>query len=136
MYLVELALNLCWLALVLPAFFLWQRRELCDRSARGSLLFVCTLGCVLVLLFPVISASDDLHSSSQAMEESKRIFRSGDQGGDHCSQPTVSSFSQPALPAASAPRLILARSATVSLSSPLSPGTFVNARWMGRAPPV
>jgi hypothetical protein len=132
MYLVELALNLFWLALVLPAFVLWQRRASCDRSTRASLLFVCTLGCVLVLLFPVISASDDLHSSGQAMEESKRIFRSG----DHCSQPTLSNFSQPALPAAGAPRLAFARSATVSLSSPLSPGPFVNARWMGRAPPV
>ncbi|MGA7686112.1 MAG: hypothetical protein WCC32_03135 [Terriglobales bacterium] len=132
MYLVELVLNLCWLALVLPAFVLWRRRASLDRSTRGSLLFVCTLGCVLVLLFPVISASDDLHSSSQAMEESKRIFRSG----DHCSRPTVSSFSQPALPAAGALRLAFAQSATVSLSSRPSPRTFVNARWMGRAPPV
>jgi hypothetical protein len=136
MYLVELALNLFWLALVLPAFVLWQRRASCDRSPRGSLLFVCTLGCVLVLLFPVISASDDLHSSSQAMEESKRIFRGGNHCNDHCSPPTVSNFSQPALPASGAPRLAYARSATVSLSSPPSPGTFVNARWMGRAPPV
>jgi hypothetical protein len=132
MYLVELALNLFWLALLLPAFLLWQRRMLCDRSTRGSLIFVCTLGCVLVLLFPVISASDDLHSSGQAMEESKRIFRSG----DHCGQLTLSNFSQPALPAAGAPRLVFGCSATVSLSSPPSPGTFVNTRWMGRAPPV
>jgi hypothetical protein len=132
MYLVELALNLCWLALVLPAFLLWQRRASYDRSRRGSLLFVCALGCVLILLFPVISASDDLHSSGQAMEESRRIFRTG----DHCSQPTLSSFSQPALPVAGAQRLAFARSAMVSLSSPPSPGTFVNARWMGRAPPV
>lgn len=34
------------------------------------LVFICTLGCALVLLFPVISASDDLHAMRAEMEES------------------------------------------------------------------
>ncbi len=133
---MELALNLCWLALVLPAFLLWHRRGACGRSTRASLLFICTLGCALVLLFPVISASDDLHSISQAMEESKRIFRSGDRCIGHCGQLSHSDFSQPALPSADRQRLAFVRGTTVSLLSPPSPSSFVNARWMGRAPPV
>jgi hypothetical protein len=32
--------------------------------------FLCVLGCALVLLFPVISASDDLHAMRAEMEES------------------------------------------------------------------
>ncbi len=34
------------------------------------LVFLCVLGCALVLLFPVISASDDLHAMRAEMEES------------------------------------------------------------------
>ena len=69
-------LNLCWIALLLPAYTLWRQRVLPNRAARTSLVFSCALGCVLVLLFPVISASDDLHSTGQVMEESKRATSS------------------------------------------------------------
>jgi len=72
---MELFLNLCWLALVLPAFVLWRRRVSSQPLTRASFVIVCTLGCALVLLFPVISASDDLHAVAQAMEESERGFR-------------------------------------------------------------
>jgi hypothetical protein len=81
---MELLLNLAWLLLALPAFWLWRGRK----SARGfsSLQCLLVLGCLLVILFPVISATDDLCAMKTEMEESqpsKRAFRiaGGDKAG-------------------------------------------------------
>ncbi len=75
---MEMFLNLCWLLLVVPALLTWRRQE---RSSRGrghaSLLRLGALGCALVLLFPVISASDDLHAVRQEMEESSCKLKAG-----------------------------------------------------------
>ncbi len=69
---MELLLNLLWLLLVLPACWLW-RVSRNDSSQRkfSSLQCVLTLTCVLVILFPVISATDDLHAMRAEMEESQ-----------------------------------------------------------------
>ena len=75
---MELFLNLCWLSLLVPAYLLWRRRP---SSSTGSdspakshaarpLMFLSALGCAVVLLFPVISATDDLHAMRADMEES------------------------------------------------------------------
>jgi hypothetical protein len=74
---MELLLNLVWVLMALPAYWLWRRSM---GSARGpsSLQCLLALGCVLVLLFPVISATDDLHAMRAEMEESatsKRAVR-------------------------------------------------------------
>ena len=131
---MELFLNLCWLALLLPAYTLWQRRTSPDRSARGSLIFVCTLGCVLVLLFPVISASDDLHAIGSTMEESKRSFqRSGHGGG---ALHSVAHSSLLALPASGSQKTNFEQFATVLAFSPHSLATFVASQRAGRAPPT
>ncbi|MGD0213020.1 MAG: hypothetical protein ABSB87_07295 [Terriglobales bacterium] len=75
---MELFLNLCWLSLLLPAYLLWRRRS--SRTNRSTpaahpLVFLCVLGCAIVLLFPVISASDDLHAMRAEMEESSTSKR-------------------------------------------------------------
>jgi hypothetical protein len=69
---MELLLNILWLMLALPAIWLWRRDPAYARSSRrlGYLCPVVLLGCILVLLFPVISATDDLHAMRQEMEES------------------------------------------------------------------
>ena len=79
---MELFLNLCWLSLLLPAYLLWRERLAAaavgrrkDSGAR-PLVVICALGCALVLLFPVISASDDLHAMRAEMEESSPGKRS------------------------------------------------------------
>lgn len=83
---MELFLNLCWLSLLLPAFLLWRRRTgstglsrrvrgLERRSEQRPVIFIGVLGCALILLFPVISATDDLHAMRPEMEESERAFR-------------------------------------------------------------
>jgi hypothetical protein len=84
---MELFLNLCWLSLLVPAYWLWRRTfsAIHHNRARSSsvppLVFLCVLGCVLVLLFPVISASDDLHAMRAEMEECSPGKRSVCQAG-------------------------------------------------------
>jgi hypothetical protein len=68
---MELLLNLAWLLLALPAYWLWQRSFDARAQGRlGSLKCLLSLACLLVLLFPVISATDDLHAMRAEMEES------------------------------------------------------------------
>jgi hypothetical protein len=75
---MELLLNLVWILMALPAYWLWRRGE-GARLARRVTALQCllALGCVVVLLFPVISATDDLHAMRAEMEESasKRTVR-------------------------------------------------------------
>lgn len=76
---MEHFLNCCWLLLFVPAFWMWRRRRLCVRYKRNrSMSCLVSLVCVVFLLFPVISASDDLHAMRPEMEESsssKRTLR-------------------------------------------------------------
>jgi hypothetical protein len=69
---MELFLNFIWILLFLPAWSMWRRNRRESSSARCFLI----LACALVLLFPVISATDDLHAVPQAMEESNSTKRS------------------------------------------------------------
>lgn len=69
---MELLLNLAWLLLAMPAYWLWRRP---DKHPASSLQCLLTLGCALVLLFPVVSATDDLHAMRPEMEESSLIKR-------------------------------------------------------------
>jgi len=69
---MELLLNVAWLLLALPAVWIWRRDAQCIHPARGfgrAMPFVI-LGSVLLLLFPVISATDDLHPMQADIEES------------------------------------------------------------------
>lgn len=77
---MELLLNLLWLTLALPAIWVWRHEPTRARhSSRCSRLRACLLLiCVLMLLFPVVSATDDLHPMRTEIEESssfKRIAR-------------------------------------------------------------
>jgi hypothetical protein len=71
---MELLLNLAWLLLALPAWWLW-----CGPRSVGkvrSLHCLLALGCMLVVLFPVVSATDDLRALRAEMEESQEGGRS------------------------------------------------------------
>lgn len=72
---MELLLNLAWLLLALPAYWLWRNGRR-FHSHRSSLQLLLSLGCLLVLLFPVISATDDLRAMRAEMEESPVSKRS------------------------------------------------------------
>jgi hypothetical protein len=77
---MELLLNLLWLMLALPAVLIW-RHDLTSSRALGrfsrSRSFVL-LSCLLALLFPIVSATDDLHPVRAEIEESspsKRVVK-------------------------------------------------------------
>ena len=76
---MELLLNLAWVLLAVPAYWLWRRGAGARLARRVSVLqCLLALGCAVVLLFPVISATDDLHAMRAEIEESptsKRAVR-------------------------------------------------------------
>lgn len=96
---MELLLNLAWIFLALPAYWLWRGSRTASRKFRPSHSLLA-LGCMLVILFPVISATDDLHAMRAEMEESPNGKRDASQAGsDKSSAPK--SLAQPALNVAS-----------------------------------
>jgi hypothetical protein len=73
---MELLLNLVWLALAMLsiALFVAKRRATAGKSHASQATALLALGCVLALLFPVVSASDDLHPTQAVLEDAtKRI---------------------------------------------------------------
>ena len=74
---MELLLNLAWLLLVLPAYWLWRSARSVPAARKfHSLQCLLALACMLVILFPVISATDDLCAMRSEMEESPASKRS------------------------------------------------------------
>jgi hypothetical protein len=68
---MELLLNLAWLLLALPAFWLWRGSRTVSAGRKVTALqCLLALGCMLVILFPVISATDDLRAMRNEIEES------------------------------------------------------------------
>jgi hypothetical protein len=71
---MELLLNLAWLILAVGSLFAFVRSR--RRSARmahvayGTALIA--LACVVVLLFPIVSASDDLHPTQAVVEDASK----------------------------------------------------------------
>jgi hypothetical protein len=62
---IELILNAVWLAVVAGAFMVIPRRS--SRATIG-------VACILVLLFPIISVSDDLALDGNSLEEALAII--------------------------------------------------------------
>lgn len=131
---MELLLNLIWLTLAigaLLAFLRVRRRYVGTVSDRKALL---ALACVVVLLFPIVSASDDLHPAQAVVEEaSKRVQLAV--APLHLLPTSLSLFALPALPAICVMfALIVWRPSRLAILSanPLE-GTIVASA--GRAPP-
>jgi hypothetical protein len=134
---MELLLNLVWVLMALPAYWLW-RRDTDLRPARrvSSLQCLVALGCGLVLLFPVISATDDLHAMRAEMEESATGKRTVRQTGSEKNSAWVNRLQGPPAVVASAMWLVAPEVGRLEVSvaclSPLArPGSF----HAGRAPP-
>jgi hypothetical protein len=66
---MELLLNLLWLSLALPAFWIWGTCSVPVRDSLARIRSLIFLGCALVLLFPVVSATDDLRALQPDTEE-------------------------------------------------------------------
>ena len=75
---MELTLNLCWLMLAVPVILLcWNAPQFARGSRNYRHFHFCMLAiCLLALLFPVVSASDDLAAMRAESEESS-IARAG-----------------------------------------------------------
>ncbi|MGA3351331.1 MAG: hypothetical protein ABSC33_20065 [Candidatus Sulfotelmatobacter sp.] len=135
---MELLLNIAWLLLAVPGYWLW-RRGADARLARRvtSLQFLLALGCVLVLLFPVISATDDLHAMRTEMEESATSKRAVRHVGSEKSSGWLNRLQGPLALAASAVWLPAPEIAPSDLPiiclTPLASTCILRA---GRAPPV
>jgi hypothetical protein len=69
---MELLLNVFWLAFALLAMGMWWRDAISPQSGqiRSRLPRFLLLSCVLILLFPVVSVTDDLHPIRPEIEES------------------------------------------------------------------
>ena len=71
---MEVLLNTTWLMVAIAAFLFWQVEMEgtpgCREHNRRYALLALTV--VLILLFPVISLTDDLHAEQAAMEDSSR----------------------------------------------------------------
>jgi hypothetical protein len=137
---MELVLNLFWLSLLLPAYLLWRQRATSNSSSRRAkkpaappLLFACVIGCAIVLLFPVISASDDLHAMRPEMEESERAFRHA----GHCATTPhgVALCSHLFVAGSTSATPIFAQIGTIATSLPQLSPSFSAPAPSGRAPP-
>ncbi len=134
---MELLLNLAWLLLALPAYWLWRRGAETRLTRRvTSLQCLLALGCVLVLLFPVISASDDLHAMRAEMEDSSLSKRTVRQAGSDKNSAWVNRLQGPPATVATAIRLVTPDVGLLEVSvtcvSPLARSCVFHG---GRAPP-
>ena len=79
---MELLLNLVWIALAVGAFGALGRMQRAS-AEKDRILSVrdvnalLALSCVLVLLFPIVSASDDLHPSQALLEDATKRVQQG-----------------------------------------------------------
>ena len=71
---MELLLNLIWILLAMAAFigFLTRRRVSGQLAGVPYCKSLLALACGAVLLFPVVSASDDLHPAQAVMEDASK----------------------------------------------------------------
>jgi hypothetical protein len=134
---MEIILNMIWGLVAIWAFWFWASKS--DRvtpSSRSALPSgVLALACALILLFPVISLTDDLHAELAVMEDgSGSVLKAQtlSQGGARTGKLQVSLF------VASPPderTILVTLSAADPFESNANPAHHI-PRTKGRAPPV
>lgn len=132
---MELLLNLSWLLLAMPAFWLWRESTGLPGKRRFSALqCVFALACALVLLFPVVSATDDLRAMRAEMEESQTGKRSINQSnGERASASRAQA--QSALPVSAHVVAPLDRGFLLAVPAAFPTPAFPVLISTGRAPP-
>lgn len=97
---MELFLNALWICLALAVPTAWLVRRHGEHSARQIVAGLFAFACIAILLFPVISATDDLHAMQVANEDSSTAKKLIVQAGEHpvlIGVPAASLLEQPAL---------------------------------------
>src|SRR5277367_5301076 len=76
---MELLLNLSWFALAVAAFgaLVRMRRACALTPGATDVKALLALSCILVLLFPIVSASDDLHPTQAVLEDATKRIQHG-----------------------------------------------------------
>jgi hypothetical protein len=70
---MELLLNLIWITLATGAFLIFLHSRQASGDVQVSLRrALIALACVTLLLFPIVSASDDLHPTQAVLEDATR----------------------------------------------------------------
>ena len=135
---MELFLNLFWMLLALPAYLVWRNGATGQRSfARLQNRSGMLLGCVLLLLFPVVSATDDMRALRTELEEtsfSKQIKNADDHKGSPWLGNSDTPSAQPGAFAALRPSDVIC-GCVVSLAV-TCPITAQLGNRFGRAPPI
>jgi hypothetical protein len=133
---MELLLNLFWVLLIIPAFFMLRHGsgDPGDLRRFPGLRAAVVFGCLLMVLFPIISATDDLCAMRPEMEESSSRCMLRDGSGDECHAATahvpviLQSLSPQFAPGDHVVGLVVEQSASTSVP------VLVTTR-PGRAPP-
>jgi hypothetical protein len=136
---MEVFLNSIWLVLAITAVLFWQtegKEGALERREHNSRYRFLVLACALILLFPVISVTDDLHGEQAVMEDSSRSVmkaRQLAQGGLRAGKSSFPALLVAIPDHASAPFVVTARVARNETRVPrlnrMSPGE-------SRAPPL
>ena len=131
---MEILLNSLWLLVAMGAFLFWQaegEEGTARRREHNRRFRLLALACALILLFPTISLTDDLHAEQAVMEDSSRSVMKARQlaQGGRSSFPTL----LVAIPDhASAPLVVTAR---VARNEPRVPRLNRMSPCESRAPP-
>ena len=135
---MEVLLNTIWVLLVLGAFIAWwpERNSALARNWRNvNFLAVLALAFASLMLFPVISLTDDLHAEQYPMEDSTRSAtktRHLERGGVHADHPSLLA----AVPGAASPRVRLNLVLGLVMSVAIYPFCLsLTSSRQGRSPP-
>lgn len=136
---MELGLNLLWLALAVFSFALIRLGgDKGRQSRRHSLRRALSLTCALVIFFPIISVTDDLHAAQVVMEDSNPSKRPGRSASPLGSSPHFNPASFPFIVGINAESLIVLLQSAILALRPQA-GLLLPAatgRINSRGPPV
>ncbi len=83
---MEILLNALWLLIAAGAVAVWGVQQAGPERGRQRALptQLLALACTLILLFPVISLTDDLHAQQAVMEDSSRTIVKARRAAEGC----------------------------------------------------
>lgn len=134
---MEVLLNTTWLLVAVGAFLFWQflSEGTARRFEHNRRYCFLALAVALILLFPVISLTDDLHSQQAAMEDSSRSIMKARNRVQGCLHAGRASFLATPHAAFSAADLYLFSRAVIRDGILILCPTLTSTR-DGRSPPV
>jgi hypothetical protein len=136
---MEVLLNTIWLLVAIGALLFWHalgQEGTPTRRDHSQSYRVVVLACALILLFPVISVTDDLHQEQAVMEDSSRSAMKARALADGCLRAGRSS--SPAVLAALASFITASQvfvATVVPIESQIHPSTPI-CPCAGRSPPL